>query len=253
MKRKTTIILAVTATAVIGSAALLAGYTVLKNRNVALPQNFTITAHTGCEGAEDNSLEAIRLGYEKGADIVEFDLNFNSDSLPVLAHDEPTDGVVTLEEAFICLEKYPTLKVNVDVKNTKNLKAVTELAEKYSLLDRIFYTGIEEKDVEAVKNQTPDVMYYLNVDVDKTKKTDREYLNSLADKVESLGAVGINMNYGSCSKELVSVFRERGLLVSIWTVNNKLDMMRMLELCPDNITTRKPSDLKEILKNKKIN
>lgn len=250
MKKKTKIILAVAATAVIGSAALIAGYTVLKHKNVSLPENFTLTAHTGCENTADNSLEAIRMGYVSGADIVEFDLNFGSDGLPVLSHDEPTAGVVTLEETFMILAEYENLKINIDVKNAENLKAVVDLSEKYGLRDRIFYTGIEEAKVEAVKSQTPDVLYYLNVDVDKTKKADREYLISLAEKVESLGAVGINMWYGACSKELVSVFRERGLLVSVWTVNSELDMLRMLELSPDNITTRNSSKLKELVRNK---
>ncbi|MBQ8504407.1 MAG: glycerophosphodiester phosphodiesterase [Clostridia bacterium] len=250
MKKKTRVILVACATAVIGSAALLAGYTVLKHKNVALPEEFTITAHTGCENSADNSLEAIRLGYISGADIVEFDLNFNSEGIPVLSHDEPAAGVVTLEEAFRSLTEYEGLRINIDVKKADDLEAVVSLSEKYGLRDRIFYTGIEEAKVAAVQSQTPDVMYYLNADVDKTKSTDREYLLSLAEKVESSGAVGINMWYGACSKELVSLFRERGLLVSIWTVNSELSMLKMLELAPDNITTRNPSRLKELVINK---
>lgn len=252
MNRKTKVILAVSA-AVIGSAAILGSYTYLKYKSVTLPEEFTITAHTGCENSADNSLEAIRLGYVSGADIVEFDLNFNSEGVPVLSHDEPQSGTITLEEAFWAISEYDKLKVNIDVKKADDLKAVCALAEKYGLSDRIFYTGIEEEKVDAVKSQTPDVKYYLNVDVDKNRKNEREYLVSLAEKVQYLGALGINMWYGACSKELVSVFHERGLLVSVWTVNSEFDMLRMLELSPDNITTRYPSKLKEIVVIKKIN
>lgn len=250
MKKKTKVILAASAAVLIGSAALLGGYAVFKYKNVNLPDGFTVTAHTGCENSADNSLEAIRLGYVSGADIVEFDLNFNSESVPVLSHDEPKVGTIALEEAFRAISEHDKLRVNIDVKKADDLKAVVALAEKYGLSDRIFYTGIEEEKVDAVNAQTPDVKYYLNVDVDKKRKSELEYLISLAEKVESLGAVGINMWYGACSKELVSVFHERGLLVSVWTVNNEFDMLRMLELSPDNITTRLPSKLKELVTNK---
>ncbi len=250
MKKKTKVILAASVAAIVGSASLLGGYAVFKYKNVNLPDGFTVTAHTGCENSADNSLEAIRLGYSSGADIVEFDLNFNSEGVPVLSHDEPQRGTITLEEAFWAVDGYEKLKVNIDVKKADNLKAVVTLAEKYGLSERIFFTGIEEEKVDEVKAQTPDVEYYLNVDVDKSRKNEYEYLVSLAQKVESLGAVGINMWYGACSKKLVSVFHERGLLVSVWTVNNELDMLRMLELSPDNITTRLPSKLKELVTNK---
>lgn len=250
MKKKTKVILAASVAAIVGSASLLGGYAVFKYKNVNLPDGFTVTAHTGCENSADNSLEAIRLGYSSGADIVEFDLNFNSEGVPVLSHDEPQRGTITLEEAFWAVDGYEKLKVNIDVKKADNLKAVVALAEKYGLSERIFFTGIEEEKVDEVKAQTPDVEYYLNVDVDKSRKNEYEYLVSLAQKVESLGAVGINMWYGACSKKLVSVFHERGLLVSVWTVNNELDMLRMLELSPDNITTRLPSKLKELVTNK---
>ena len=54
----------------------------------ALPENFTVTAHTGCEDTADNSLEAISAGIAAGADIVEFDLRFDSEGKGILSHDE---------------------------------------------------------------------------------------------------------------------------------------------------------------------
>ena len=245
MKKGTKIIIASALVIGTAAAAFFGGYTYVKNRKVQLPEGFTVTAHTGCEGTEDNSLEAIKKGYESGAETVEFDLNFTSDGTPVLAHDHAGDSTVSLEEAFKLIAELKGITVNVDCKATDNLKAVSELAEKYGVKDRIFYTGIEEKDVDAVKAQTPDIAYWLNFQPER--KTDREYLVSLAEKVESLGAVGINLNHKYCSEELVEIFHERGLLVSIWTVNNEFDMVRAVELGADNITTRKPSKLNEIV------
>lgn len=214
--------------------------------NVVLPKNFTITAHTGCEKSKDNTIDSLNVGCTSGADIVEFDLNFDSKGNAVLSHNAPVSGCVTLDEAFRCISGYEKIKVNVDVKNTDNLKAVEDCAKKYSLTERIFYTGIGKENVPAVKQQTPSVSYYLNVAVDRKKKNDIAYLNLLADLVEQQGAVGINLNKKGCSKKLVELFHGRNLLVSVWTVNKKFEMRKILSLAPDNITTRYPSKLKKI-------
>lgn len=249
MKAKMKAIIVASAVVAAGSAAFIAdAYNKKKKEKIILPEKFTLTAHTGCEGTADNSLEAITKGFECGADIVEFDINFTSEGVPVLAHDKALDNSVTLDEAFSLIAEYENLRVNVDCKTTQNLKAIVESAEKHGVLDRIFYTGIEEKDVDAVKAQTPDVVYYLNTPVKKSRN--RSYLVSLAEKVEALGAVGINMNHKNCSKELVSVFHERGLLVSIWTLNNEPDMLKKLPLGADNITTRHPEKLSELIRAK---
>lgn len=218
-----------------------------KLKTEILSNGFTYTAHTGCIKTADNSLEAIEEGAKYGADIVEFDLNFLTDGTPVLSHDKPKGKEVTLDEAFKKVSEYKSLKVNVDVKNVKNLKSVYPLAQKYGLEDRIFYTGVTDEFLEAVKNDSPEIPYYLNVSVDKSKKQTPEYLESLVKKVKDSGAVGINFNKDHATKKLVDTFHENDLLVSIWTVNKKRKMYKILSLKPDNITTRRPDKLKEIL------
>ncbi len=212
-----------------------------------LPENFTYTAHTGCVKTPDNSLAAIEEGVKYGADIVEFDLNFLPDGTPVLSHDKPKGNEVTLDEAFKKISEYENIKVNVDVKTTKNLKAVHPLAQKYGLEDRIFYTGINIDFVETVKKDSPEVPYYLNVNVEKPRKQTPEYLQSLVKTVKDSGAIGINFNKDHATKKLVETFHENDLEVSIWTVNKKRKMYKILALAPDNITTRRPDKLQKIL------
>lgn len=225
----------------------------LKNRklitaakNATLPEGFTVTAHTGCEGTEDNTLESVLAGINAGADIVEIDLHFLSEKTPVLSHNEPQGNnkknLPLLDDAFSLLAGY-NVKMNVDVKSTADMPAVLSLAQKHSVTDKIFFTGVEEKDVDTVKNGAPDIPYYLNVSVDKKKNTDRFYLSALVQKVKNCGAIGINMKFVSASTDLIKAFHEEGLLVSLWTANAKKDMYRCLSLAPDNITTRKPSEL----------
>lgn len=87
-----------------------------KSQPINLPENFTYTAHTGCCGTADNSLEAIKVGIENDADIVEFDLFFNNENVAVLSHDKPKGNEVTLDEAFKLINTYENVQVNVDVK-----------------------------------------------------------------------------------------------------------------------------------------
>lgn len=215
----------------------------------ALNGGCTLTAHTGCSGTEDNSLEAINAGIKNGADIVEFDLRFDKNGVPVLSHDDPKGGEVTLEEAFSLISKHPNIKANVDVKITTDLKQVEALAEKHGVLSQIFYTGIEEKDVPAVKKDSPRISYYLNINnILPPAKHTREYIITLADKVQKCGAVGINFHHKSASELLVDVFREKGLLVSIWTIKTEKELYNALTLAPDNITTKNPELLQNILR-----
>ncbi|MBR2957735.1 MAG: glycerophosphodiester phosphodiesterase [Clostridia bacterium] len=207
---------------------------------------FTVTAHTGCMGTKPNSIEAILTGFEAGADIIEFDLNFDSDGTPLLSHDAPKGGEVTLDEAFATLEQCNNLKANVDVKSVEKIEQVVPLAKKHGVLDRIFFTGVHEGFAEAVKTRAPEVEYYLNVDVlPKWKQTDK-YLKSLVDKVKANGAIGINFNKNNATKRLVNAFHKNGLLVSIWTVDEKRKMKKIISLSPDNITTRHPDTLIKI-------
>lgn len=218
--------------------------------NIILPESFTVTAHTGCEGADDNTLDSIRKGVAAGADIVETDLHFLSDGTPVLKHDEPQDSesqkLPTLESAFKLLSSL-NVRMNIDVKSTANIPAVTDLAKKHGVTDKLFFTGVDEKFAPDVKSGAPAIPYYLNVGVDKKKNTDPVYLASLVNKVKECGAIGINLNFKGCSKELVEAFRKEEQLVSLWTANSKLAMYRCLAFAPDNITTRKPSLLSKII------
>lgn len=218
------------------------------NNKFQLRDSFTYTAHTGCVGTPANSLESIDVAVEHGADIVEFDLNFTADGRAVLSHDAPKGNEISLDEAFKKIASFKNLKVNVDVKTTAHLELVKPLAEKHGILDRIFYTGITKEMVEDAKNKSPGVTYFLNTNVRKFQT--KKYLTKLVGEVRNCGAVGINFNKKSATKKLVKFFQENGLLVSIWTANNEKDILRLLSLSPDNITTRRPDIMAEILQKK---
>ncbi len=206
-------------------------------RSVPLSGRVSVTAHSGCMGLGDNSLEAMAAGIEAGATIVEFDLHFTDDGTPVLSHDKPSEksACVTLAEAFAFLARQNGVQANVDVKSTEHLERVPALAAEAGVTDRIFFTGVGERDVAAVRQKCPCISCYLNASVRKS-----EDLNALVKKTAALGTVGLNLNWKDASPELVRAFHERGMSVSVWTVDNPTHIDSMLSFGVDNITTRRP-------------
>lgn len=217
------------------------------NQLAELSSEFTCTAHTGCMDTEENSIEAIEAGKKNGAQIVEFDLNFNQSNEPVLSHDSPIGGEVTLDEAFKKVSEYDNIKVNVDLKSCASLDKIKMIAQKYGIPDRIFFTGVNDEFLESVQKADLGIPYYLNVNVNSRKKNNSEYMTSLVQKVKNSGAVGINLNKDNVSAMLVETFHDNGLLVSVWTVDKKREMQKVVSYLPDNITTRNPKLLNEII------
>ena len=116
---------------------------------------FTVTAHTGAMNTPENSLLSIQTGLAN-ADIVEFDVRFTADGVPVLSHNWPLPkDAVPLEEAFRLLAQHPDKQANVDLKSTDNLPAVQRLAEQTGVLDQIFFTGVFQSFVPAVRAGAP--------------------------------------------------------------------------------------------------
>ncbi len=211
------------------------------------PENFTITAHSGCEQTPPNSLDSLKMAESLNCDIAEVDVRFTFDGIPVMTHDRNFTDVTTLEEAFILVSGFEKLKLNLDIKETSHLCNIIPLAEKYSMTDRIFCTGIFEKDTAEIKKQFPGCTYYLNMDIRPSWRQNNAYFEKLCSTIKENGAVGLNCHHRNVTKRLVSYLHRNGILVSLWTVDKKKDMKRVISLCPDNITTRYPSELKKMI------
>lgn len=249
MKKKTkTIIICICAVCIaIGVIDVLAGIQGkrLEKTEFTLPDGFTVTAHTGCMGTTQNSLESMRIGVQN-ASVIEFDVRFLEDGTPVLSHNKPNDDCIPLAQALGFVYEND-IQANIDIKETTNLSRVQEIINFYNLKDKVFFTGVKEEYVEAVKKDSPEVRYFLNVNVNVLKNDNEKYIQTLIEKVRDSGAIGINFNYMGASRKLVEMFHENGLLVSVWTVNSKTDISRMLALSPDNITSKRPDKVNEII------
>jgi glycerophosphoryl diester phosphodiesterase len=224
------------------------GFMVNYNAPVPLPEDFTVTAHSGCEGTPDNSMEFVRKGLEINAQVLEVDVTFRADGTPVLIHKEQADadeGLLFDEVIKYISENSDTVRLNLDLKSTANLSGIVEILDRYGMRERCFYTGVNADFVEAVRADG-ELPYYLNTPITRWKKHSPKELNAALERVKKSGAIGINCSLKYASKEMVELFRENGLLVSYWTANSKKEMIKLLNIAPDNITTRRPVFLNEI-------
>ena len=220
------------------------------NSSLSLPEGFTATAHSGCEGTKDNSFEFLKKCIQINAQVAEIDVTFRRDGTPVIIHKdlaENGEGILFDEAMKFLSENTDKMRFNLDLKAFSRIDAVIDIIEKYSLSKRCFFTGVELEQAKMLKNQRIKIPYYLNKSFSPLKKHSKRFLECLADEVKQCGAVGINCNYSFASKEMVEIFRENGLLTSFWTANSEKVMKRLLLLAPDNITTRYPVLLESLI------
>jgi len=205
----------------------------------------TITAHAGALNTVENTEDSLRACLEFiGRGIVEVDLRFSRDGKPVLAHHAPAgEDALSLKECFALAQGYEA-QFNLDLKEAGgNLAAVRELIGRYGMTGRAFFTGLRSaRHVRAARGCG--IPWYLNVYSPRWLPFAAGWM---ALRARALGAVGLNMHYKYCGESVVRAAHRAGLLVSVWTVDEPAEMARLLRLGVDNITTRKPDVLRELM------
>ena len=209
-----------------------------------LPPDLTVTYHAGALGTMDNSLDSIRTAVDCGAQIVEFDVSFRPDGTPVIIHSGspgPDEGAL-LADALAIVAKSDACRINLDLKSTANLPAVDRLVKEAGLFDRVFYTGVKLFWARKVRQHSA-IPYYLNF----THAHTRAGIAGLVALVKRTGAIGLNANHHGANAAEAAALRRHGLLVSYWTLNEVPDMLRILATAPDNLTSRRPDLLNDLL------
>ena len=190
-----------------------------------------VTAHTGALRTKPNSIASAWAGLAwPGVGCIEVDVRFLPCGTPALGHDRVNAGSPKLEAVFE-LMRAGTRSVNLDMKEKTHVRQLAKLVDTYGLQGRVFMTGLREADCAAWRHCG--LPYYLN-GTDVRAATE-------------LGAIGVNVHYRTCGESLVRQARRAGLLVSVYTIDRRRAMRNMWRLGVDNITTRRPDLLTEII------
>ena len=220
-------------------------------RRLSFVEDFTITAHAGAYSTPANTMKSLETMLEKGDAVIEIDVRCRPDGTVVMGHDIITtnnDGV-ELSSAFEAVKPHKDVRLNLDIKDTRTLTPLHDLIVEYSMLDRVFLTGLDQGQAKYAAEHCPDVAYYINYVPSRIKIFSLDYQQKLITMLEETGAVGINCNYANACRTLSDVLHESGYKLSIWTVDSEYQMKRALVNKPDNITTNHPDKVQELIDN----
>lgn len=208
-----------------------------------------ITAHSGCDRTEDNSLEFIRYALDQDVGAFEVDVRKNSRGMLILSHDETQEEAVPLADAYALLAAHPEKKINLDLKQRDLEDDVVTLARQYRVENQLIFTGDVNKELfrkGAVRY--PQVAWFANPDCfqwdfevwQQSGITETEELTRLEEILEEMldyEAAGLNWYYGTVEK-IWQKATAMGIGISVWTVNEPELQKTWLSRQVANITTR---------------
>lgn len=219
-------------------------------RKLSFVDNFTITAHSGSFDTPANSMEFVEKAIEMKVDAIELDIRQRPNGTVVMGYDIiPSNTKGTELKSVFEVVKDSKLKLNLDVKEMRLLPALHDLIVEYSMINRVFLTGIEEWNAKDVVEKCPNVEFYVNYIPSRIKIFSADYQQKLIDMLVKTGACGINCNHANASRTLSDVLHENGYKLSVWTADKEFHIKRALVNKPDNITTNEPEYLNQIIEN----
>ncbi len=237
--------------------------------NIAAQQ---VIAHRGywkTEGSAQNSIAALMKADAIKVYGSEVDILISSDGIPVVNHDayvtldgkklivEDTpfstlrqvklsngESLPTVEEYLDALKKCDNIKLIIEFKKLKSkesedmlVQKVVNLVNERDLQDKVEYISFGINYVQQVRRLAPNSsVYYLNGD--------------LTPQILSKMGAGLDYHHNVFDKrpEWVKEAHENGQKVNVWTVNKKEDIIKVIHLNVDFITTDEPLMVKELIK-----
>ena len=244
-----------------------------------------IIAHRGASfDAPENTLAAVKLGWEQKADAVEIDVQASSDHRIVVIHDDNTKKTAGLDRK-VCDQTFESL-CELDVGRWKSAKWK---GERVPSLDAVLDTVPEGKrlfiEIKCERHGLPDLAQSITrsrckpgqvvligfclatmseaktllpqlevawvVKCKRNWKTGR-WTPTIAKLVEEAKAAGIDgLDLGAnrpLTRANVDEIRAAGLTVYIWTVDSPAKARQLLDAGVDGITTNRPGWLRGQLK-----
>ena len=235
-----------------------------------------IVAHRGywqCEagGNSHNSIASLKAAQDAGFWGSEFDVNMTKDGEMMVFHDDAVAGMKFIEHdaaefAEVKLpngEKIPTLAEYLkQFKKNKKCRLVFELKPHPAEFEEVAV----DKSIAAFKAAglfNPKQVIFISFSMNECKMFVQkcpgfivQYLGSdnNPDVFFENGVNGVDTYFGTLYQQpdWYTKARSHGMSVNVWTVDKKEDMRKMIEAGVDYITTNRPEDLRDLLKEMKV-
>lgn len=228
----------------------------------------SIIAHRGVSQVKpENTLLALEMAIDSNCDGIEFDVQLTKDNIPVIIHDETIDrtsngkGYVsnyTLEQ----LKKYnfginfnyqgvtiPTLNeflqltiqkkysklLNIEIKNDilhyPNIEEkILDLVLKYNLQDQVLFSSFNHQSMFRMRKLSETVNIALLYEDTSPN------LNELI----KINAYSAHFNVKMASKELLESLNQKNIKSFFYTVNDPVEIKRLLDMGVDGIFSDNP-------------
>ena len=240
-----------------------------------------IIAHRGASHlAPENTMAAVMLGWEKGAD-VEVDVYLTKDNQIVAIHDDSTKRTAgtEMEVAETTSEELRKLDVGsfkseeyageqvpfladifetipaarrlyVEIKCGKEiLPYLGPLVIESGKMSQIVIIGFDLETVASSKRLLDVPTYWLK-GTDKIKETEEwiPHDPKLVQIARDRGLDGLDVHYAGVTKEFVDAAKAAGQKLYVWTVDDPEEAKRLAALGVSGITTNRPGWLREQMK-----
>jgi glycerophosphoryl diester phosphodiesterase len=237
------------------------------------PDALQIIAHRGASHlAPENTLAAVELAWQQGADAVEVDVHLTRDRRIVAIHDEMTDRT-----AGVCLEVAVTHSSRLrrlDVGGRKHAKfagaripyleevlqtvpagrqlfieikcgpdilpVLGETVTRSGKRSQVVVIGFNLDTMKAAKALMPEVPAYWLCD----KRLLLAYGRSLIERAKWAGVDGLNVHWSGVTRRFAQAVKAAGLRLYIWTVDKPAEALRFQAMGIDGITTNRPGQLR---------
>jgi glycerophosphoryl diester phosphodiesterase len=235
-----------------------------------------IVGHRGASGdAPENTLASFSLAIEMGANAVEFDIHQTSDGKIVVIHDEelkrttdgegmvmskPLDEIKKLDAGSwygkeFTGESVPTLEEALSHICSRAIALVEVKHSSY------FYPNIEENIVNAVSGKQEWMRRAIFISFDPSILVRLKELNNkitlglltldppeeYIEIAEDFGASAIFPRWEKMKPDSVKLVHEGGFTVHPWVMDRDEDVMKVLEMQPDSLSSNFPDRLKDII------
>jgi len=245
-----------------------------------------VIAHRGFSGrAPENTLSAIRLAIDAGADMVELDFQASSDGAVVCFHDDSldrtTDGTGLVSQTPLEKlqrldagawfsprfqdERIPTLAevldevkdrilLNAEIKGpaiSRSIeggiaKRVAELIADHDMRDQVVVSSFSPLILEQMRTSDPQITTASLFD-EKLPKTAIP-----SELIAAVGSRGLNLDRKRVDPELVESCLDSGIPLGVYTVDRRRDMKRFVEMGVHAIFTNHPDRLLDVLRELRV-
>lgn len=241
-------------------------------------------AHRGFSAtAPENTLIAMKMGIEAGANGCECDVYACKDGQIVLLHDKNLKRTTGLDKSVIDTtfeeirsldagkwkgtaykgEKIPTLEEYlllfkdtdcrpvVEIKMEGIEKPVLKEVRKADMLEKTIIIAFSDNVVKNIRKIEPRIcvawLYSEKLSGTAEQNADR-LVELITERATEAGTQALDLDHKLLSPKLIKTLKERGFHVWCWTVDDPKRMRELLDWGVESITTNKPDVLDKILK-----